>query len=100
MQKRAHPGGTQYVIGLAQGESPYKMRSVKVKKPVIEYHIRAVPHILNPDGGMPVQLVYGLAGLTGEQVCVYTVSLCLGSLQQKHQGSQKCRKSLLHVNMI
>ena len=64
------------------------MGCIEVKKTVIEHHIGTVSGILDPDGGVAVKLIDGLAGFAGKKVSVYAVILCLGSLEKEHEGGQ------------
>ena len=59
------------------------MGRVEIKKSVIEDRVRTVGHILYPDGGVAVQLINGLSGLTCKQICVYAVTLCLDFRKQE-----------------
>ena len=95
-QKRIEPRGSENIVSLAKGETPYEMGSVEVKQPVVEYRIGSVGYILYPYGGMSVKFIDGFAGFTCKQICVYTVILCLDSLKQQGECSQKYGYSLLH----
>ena len=76
------------------------MRSAEIKQAVVEHHVGPGIGILNPDGGMTVKFIYCLAGLTCQQICVYTVILSLGSLKQEDECGQKYNQFLVHVGFV
>ena len=70
------------------GKLEHEIGSVEIKHSIVIDQFGACPEIFNKQGGVSVQFIYGLAGLTCQKADAYAVSLSLGNRHQEYYGSQ------------